>query len=131
MSTSLSIQKVRGMGRGVFAQKTFSKGEIIELCPVIPMKALEANHCEKTILNDYFFEWGKNGRMYAVALGFGSLYNYSDKPNATFSNRTRELLIVIRASREIHSGEQIFIDYNWPKKTLAANPLRKHDSQRS
>jgi SET domain-containing protein len=101
------------MGRGVFAGRRFRQGEIIEICPVIPLKPSEANACSETILDDYFFTWGAQGKEYALCLGYGELYNHSPHPNATYANRTRELQIVFRATRDIAIGEQILIDYGW------------------
>jgi uncharacterized protein len=116
MNGCLVVRRIRGKGRGVFACRSFRKGEVIEVCPVIPMSRKEAN-AAKTILDDYYFEWGPGGREYAVALGFGSLYNHADDPNAAFLNRTRQLQIVVRARKPIAKGEQITINYRWPEST--------------
>jgi hypothetical protein len=113
MSSPLQIRRVRGMGRGVFAGRRFRPGEIIEICPVIPLKRSEAQACAETILDDYFFNWGPKGATYALCLGYGELYNHSSEPNATYTNRVRELQIVFRATRSIAKGEQILIDYGW------------------
>jgi hypothetical protein len=116
MNGWLVVRRTRGKGRGVFARRSIRKGEIIEVCPVIPLTPREANSA-KTILDDYYFEWGSGGKAYAVALGFGSLYNHADEPNATFVNRTRQLQIVVRARKPIAKGEQITINYRWPEST--------------
>jgi SET domain-containing protein len=117
MTRDLVVRRIRGKGRGVFARRSFRPGEVIEVCPVIPMTPREANSCAKTILDDYYFEWGPGGRGYAVALGYGSLYNHADDPNAVFTNRTRQLQIVVRARKPIAEGEQITINYRWPEAT--------------
>jgi SET domain-containing protein len=110
----MAVRKVRGMGRGVFATRAYQAGEIIEVCPVIPLTPAEADACSKTILDDYFFEWGPRRQAYSLALGLGSLFNHSDDPNASFKCRVRKLQIVFRARRPIAKGEQITIDYGWP-----------------
>jgi SET domain-containing protein len=125
MSDSMKVRKVRGMGRGVFAARPFETGEIIEVCPVIPLTPAEANDCGTTILDDYFFEWGPRRRAYALALGLGSLFNHSNDPNASFHCRVRKLQLVFRARRPIAPGEQITIDYGWPDMTKMPPPRVK------
>jgi SET domain-containing protein len=48
-----------------------------------------------------------------VVLGYGSIYNYSDKPNAAFRARVSKLELVFRAVRDIEVGEQLLVDYEW------------------
>jgi uncharacterized protein len=122
MNNALQIRKVSGMGRGVFACRSFRTGEIIEVCPVIPLTSAEANTCSDTILDDYFFEWGPSGDAYALVLGYGAIFNHSDDPNAAFKCRTGQLQIEFRATRQIGKGEQITINYNWPEATRMPPP---------
>jgi uncharacterized protein len=122
MSDSMKVRKVRGMGRGVFADRPYRAGEIIEICPVIPLTNAEANECSTTILDDYFFEWGPRREAYALALGYGSLFNHCYDPNAVFKCRIRKLQIEFRARRPIARGEQITIDYGWPDTTNMPPP---------
>jgi SET domain-containing protein len=110
------------MGRGVFAGRPFRRGEIIEVCPVIPLTRAEATTCAVTILDDYFFEWGPRRNAYALALGCGALFNHSDDPNAAFRGRTKRLEMVFRAKRHIAKGEQITIDYEWPDTRIMPPP---------
>jgi len=107
----LTVRKVRGMGRGVFAGRAFRKGEVIEVCPVIRLGASDG--AANGGLEHYVFKWGTGGLELAVALGYGSLYNHSPSPNARFTPRTTRDDIVFRAIRDIAAGEQIFIDYEW------------------
>lgn len=108
----LYVRKVRGMGRGVFAGRAFSRGEVIEVCPVIPLPD-PAPTDPGRVLERYVFWWGVDGR--AIALGYGSLYNHSPEPNAKFTPRESRNDIVIRATRDIVAGEQIMLDYGWDK----------------
>src|SRR5205823_5026665 len=85
MNDSLVIRRVRGKGRGVFAGRPFEAGAVIEVCPVIPLTAAEAEICAATVLDDYFFQWGPKGDGYALALGYGALYNHAANPNAAFA----------------------------------------------
>lgn len=96
--------------RGVFATRNISKGELIHEAPVIPYPNEEHVHIEKTILDDYVFEYGANHT--AVLLGYGSLFNHSYTPNATydinFDNHTFDFF----AYTDIQAGEEILINYN-------------------
>lgn len=55
----------------------------------------------------YVFGWGEDST--ALALGYGSLYNHSYRPNAETLETADEL--VITALRDIQPGEEIFINY--------------------
>lgn len=101
-------------GRGVVATQPFAVDQEIERCPVIVASKQDIAYLEKTILNEYIFEW-QDGC--AVALGFGSLYNHSFTPNAAYEHAyaTREL--VFYALREIAPGEEITVDYNGGQTT--------------
>lgn len=100
------------MGRGVFAGRAFRTGEIIEVCPalVLPDGTAEEALCG---LQQYVFKWGPAEDRLAIALGYGSLYNHSQDPNAAFQLRDARGEIVFRAVRAIAVGEQILIDYRW------------------
>jgi hypothetical protein len=107
------------MGRGVFAGRSYRKGEVIEVCPVLTL-AEGTVEAALGALNRYLFKWGKDEDRLAVALGFGSLYNHSPDPNARFTPRTATDDIVFRARRDIAEGEQILIDYGWNEEEYAA-----------
>lgn len=96
--------------RGVFAKRDIKKGELIHEAPVIPYPNEDHEFIEKTILADYVFEYGKNHT--ALVLGYGSLFNHSYEPNATydinFDNHTFEYY----AYTNIKAGEEILINYN-------------------
>jgi uncharacterized protein len=111
--TSLYVRTVRGMGRGVFAGRPFRAGEVIEVCPVLLIPESVERKCRDEIIDKYIFEWDKTGYVAAIAFGFGSLYNHSSDPNATFGRRKRDKVIVFRAKRDIAKDEQIFVDYDW------------------
>lgn len=97
-------------GRGVFARKPIRKGTIIERAPIIQIPISEVfSGAPRTKLADYVFVWRKD--TVAVALGYGSLYNHSYQPNASYYGagpRTQ----VFRAIRDIRAGEEITVNYN-------------------
>jgi uncharacterized protein len=115
----LYVRRARGMGRGVFAGRAYRRGEVIEVCPVIP---LPAGTVEAALgaLGRYLFKWGKAEDRLAVALGYGSLYNHAPDPNARFTPRAVTDDIVFRARRDIAEGEQIFVNYHWDEGDYAA-----------
>ena len=67
----ISVKESPGKGRGVFAQKYFKKGEVIETCPVIVLPAEEIDALELTQLYNYYFAWGPESKDAAIALGYG------------------------------------------------------------
>ncbi|MRH41077.1 SET domain-containing protein-lysine N-methyltransferase [Aquibacillus halophilus] len=96
--------------RGVFATRDIEKGEMIHVAPVVPYPNREHKYIEKTVLEDYVYEYGKNHT--AVVLGYGMLFNHSYTPNAdydiNFSNHTFEFF----AHTDIKAGEEVLINYN-------------------
>ncbi|SES16200.1 SET domain-containing protein [Salipaludibacillus aurantiacus] len=104
----LEVKQSTEKGRGVFTLKSFKKGEIIEKAPVIIIPKSELRAIMTTVLVDYFFQWGREG---AIALGYGSLYNHSYKPNAVFILNREDNCILFRALRDIAPGEEVTINY--------------------
>lgn len=108
---SVFVKKVPGKGRGVFAARDFTSGEVIEVCPVIVLTADERLILEKTILDFYTYPW-KTEKDGAIVLGYGSLYNHSFEPNARVLWRYATKTLALRATRNISSGEEILVNYN-------------------
>jgi len=97
-------------GRGVFAEQAIKKGELIEITPLLLMPMAEFEYIKKTRLYYYFFEYSNS--HFAIALGYGSLYNHSYNPNARYYyNYSKELEIY--AIKDIQKGEEILFNYNW------------------
>ena len=99
-------------GRGVFAARKIEAGEIIEICPVLVFPKSQLADLRKTIFDDYYFDWGNEGDFYALALGYGSLYNHSYEANADYDMDFESDTIDITCIREISPGEEITINYN-------------------
>jgi len=117
MSTRVAARRLRvaeapRVGRGVFAERDYEAGEVIESAPVIVIPASDWTHMEKTELFNYCYAWGEGLEEMAIALGFGSLYNHCYTPNARYVRRCRERLIDFVALTPIAKGEQITINYN-------------------
>jgi uncharacterized protein len=96
------VKKSPKHGYGVYAGKTFKKGEILEECYILITKGDDKK------LEDYYFD--VKGK-YALFTGFGIIYNHSDDPNADYTINYKRRLATIKADRTIRKGEEIFISY--------------------
>ena len=103
----IEVKRVKGKGRGVFARRAIRKGEVIERVPVLVLPYTE-NEWESG-LAPYYFAWGEG--TVALALGYGSLYNHSYKPNARYDD-VGQLTKVFTALRDIAAGEEVTVNYN-------------------
>ncbi len=106
-------------GRGVFAVVAINKGEVIEICPVLVLPEDNYKLAKKTILRDYYFMWGK--KTSAICFGFGSFYNHSYEPNATYKKNIKEKTIEFIALEDIKKNSEITVNYNY------GNPEDKSD----
>lgn len=117
MKTAVNASKIHG--KGVFASEDISRGKIIEVCDVILLDERDTRIIDKTSLYDYYFGW-KNGGG-AIALGNGSLYNHSYKPNAKYQKDLSKNKLVFVSIRQIRKGEEITVNYNgdpWIKERV-------------
>lgn len=96
-------------GRGVFANQRFETNEVIEFCPMLILPEKDVSLIDQTQLWNYYFIW--NEKEIALALGFGSLYNHSDTPNAQQERFIEEKIMAIKAMKTIKQGEEILINY--------------------
>lgn len=99
-------------GRGVFCTQPISKGEIIEICPVIIVPPREMKLIDSGILYNYYFVWEQPALTYAIALGYGSLYNHSYEPNVEYLPDYANETLDFFAIKDIKIGEEILINYN-------------------
>ena len=76
--------RIANAGRGVYARRDIKKDEIIEKCPIIEVPKHDVANLRESILVTYFFYFGKNKERLIIALGFGSIYNHTYEPNATY-----------------------------------------------
>lgn len=114
-SDLIKIKKADNKGRGVFAIRSISKDTEIERVPVIVVPEQDVfGYTRTSALAGYVFNW-KKGRM-ALALGYGSLYNHSFKPNAQYFIENKDTMSYM-ALRDIKAGEEITINYNSDPKS--------------
>jgi ribosomal protein S18 acetylase RimI-like enzyme len=110
--TSLFAGVTSRKGRGIFAQRSILKGELIEEAPVVVIPSAQVPLLDQTTLGDYYFLWGNDEQEAAVMLGSCSLCNHCYEPNAIFILDPGRLTIRFVACRDIESGEEITINYN-------------------
>ena len=105
--------RILNAGRGVYARRDIKKDEIIEKCPVIEVPKHDVSNLRESILVTYFFYFGKNKERLAIALGFGSIYNHTYEPNATYKIKHREKTIDFIALSDINKDDEITVNYNY------------------
>lgn len=108
----LYIDQSSNKGRGVFTAADIPVDTTIEIAPVLVLSAQERLEVEKTILYDYIFEWGPDGSLAVIALGYASIYNHAIDNNCTYEMDYDALTISIKTIRNIPKGEELFINYN-------------------
>jgi SET domain-containing protein len=109
-SQRIEVKRVKGKGRGVFAVDPIAEGALIERVPVLVMPLADVKNADEwTGLASYVFMWGVE--TVALALGYGSLYNHSYKPNARYNDEAPQTKTFV-ALRDIAPGEEITINYN-------------------
>lgn len=89
--------------RGVFANKKYKFGDILEICPTIlvPFKISKP-------LQAYPFKYNDTHNLFP--LGYGGMYNHSDTPNVLW-DITDNLSIKLTVIKDININEEIFISY--------------------
>lgn len=115
----IANSQVPEAGRGVFTSVSIKENEIIETCPVLVLPRKDYPQVKKTILRNYYFLWGKSTS--AICFGYGSFFNHSYAPNATYKKKIKNQTIEFIALKNIEKDEEITVNYNYGK------PKRKKD----
>ena len=110
-AAALYIKSTKGKGRGVYCDHPILKDAVIEECPLLIIPAAEHDNLETTKLADYFFSFNKAENTQALALGFGSLYNHKQFPNAHYWIDMEKKSITIYALEDIEKDMEICINY--------------------
>ncbi|OGM08525.1 hypothetical protein A2Z67_02225 [Candidatus Woesebacteria bacterium RBG_13_36_22] len=108
----ISKSGILNAGRGVYARRDIKKGEIIERCPIIDVPRGDMSNLKESILVTYFFYYGKNKKRLAIVLGFGSIYNHSYKPNATYKIKQKDMIVDFIALHNIKKDDEITFNYS-------------------
>lgn len=106
--------------RGVFANKYFTKGSVVEICPCLKDK--DRNF--KGILADYVFMYDDEHSI--LPLGYCAILNHSETPNVMWQlHPMKNDMMQLIAIRDIIPGEELFHDYGdeyWDgRKHIAQN----------
>lgn len=112
-NTKVSVQQslIPKAGLGVFAQADINSNATIETCPVIVLPKKDYPLVKQTMLRNYYFMWGKT--TCAICFGYGSFYNHSYSPNATYIKNIKDKIITFSAIKPIKKGEEITVNYNY------------------
>ena len=106
------VDPVENLGRGVFAVRTFIRNEVVEVAPVFQLE--EGFSSLPKEFQHRVFNWKKmsgSGERNAIALGYGSMYNHSERPNVLWDADSGLEVIKFIARRNIDPNEQLTIHY--------------------
>lgn len=120
-SEYLEVRRIPGKGRGIFARILIPKGTIFETVPLLICK--QDDIIGSTLMN-YVYAWTET--TVALALGYGSLYNHSYKPNARYDDLAQSRK-EYTALRDIQPGEEVTINYNGDPKSKKSVGFDVHD----
>lgn len=99
-------------GLGVFAARDFRAGESVETAPVVVIEtAVEQLPAD---IQRMLFSWPceDDRSVYALALGYGSLYNGANPANLRFERDRAAGVIRFVAARDIAKGAELTINYS-------------------
>ncbi|MFY7965883.1 MAG: SET domain-containing protein [Chitinophagaceae bacterium] len=113
---SLTVTVSPNRGRGVFTSEKIAANTVVEISPVLVFPVKEVPDAEKTLLFNYFFEWGTKKKKRALGMGYISMYNHSYNSNCDYEMDYDYETIKITTVKDIEAGEELFINYN-------ANPI--------
>jgi hypothetical protein len=109
---NLVIAPTGQRGRGVFTSTDIDRDTVIEISPVIVMSREDRKLLDQTLLHDYIFEWGPDGKSCCMALGYIPVYNHSYRSNCEYEMDYEQQLITVKTIRFVKAGEELFINYN-------------------
>ncbi len=108
----LFIANAGKKGKGVFTQRDIPTGTVVEIAPVIVLKARDRKRCEDTKLYYYIFEWGNKGRKGAIGLGYVSMYNHASPATCEYEMNYEDETISVIVMRDVLAGEELTINYS-------------------
>lgn len=108
----VSKSKIANAGRGVFASQDIDINEVIEVCPILEVPANDVFNLKESILVNYYFSFDEDPDLLAIVLGFGSIYNHSYSPNATYKYLSKDKILEFKSIKDIKKNEEITVNYN-------------------
>ncbi len=112
----IKIADVKGMGRGVFATQDIKKDEVIEYCPILSLSDKEVDFIkDHSDILKFYYLWQYEIEKHCIMLGYGSLYNHNNNPNADVDYNVidHQNYLIFTAIKDIPAGEEIVYDYNF------------------
>lgn len=94
------------LGRGVFATRAITAGEIVELCPTLEVADDDASGR----LRDYVFSSNDDDSVAILPLGYGALYNHSPNANCEHVEHGPGVIAYV-ATRDVRAGDELTINY--------------------
>jgi uncharacterized protein len=104
------IKKTKQYGRGVYADRYYVEGDIIEISEILILSEKDTKKVNETDLKFYTFKY--NDKQDCLVLGNGEIYNHSDNPNVSFKLNKKTNKMVFKALKFIKAGQQMFTNYN-------------------
>ncbi|XP_048855498.1 N-lysine methyltransferase KMT5A-A [Brienomyrus brachyistius] len=135
----MQVKHIEGKGRGVFAERSFQKGEYVveyhgDLLQINDAREREAAYAQDPSTGCYMYYFQYLSKTYCVDATketnrLGRLINHSKTGNCQTKlhniNGIPHLILV--ASRDIEKGEELLYDYgDRSKDSIAAHPWLKH-----
>lgn len=109
----VAASHIDGAGLGVFAARSFTAGEPVEIAPAVFVPESETER-RSDFISDYsvLLDDEAGGEIIAVMLGYGSIYNHStSSPSLSLTFCLPERAAVFTALRDIEAGEELTISY--------------------
>lgn len=105
------VDKSPIQGLGVFASDFIEENELIEECSILTLP-IEKGEVSGLLL-DYRFNYpsGVEWEEQVVGLGFASLYNHSETPNAYWVSDNDKRTFKFIANKKISPGDEILVYY--------------------
>ncbi|GAC99524.1 hypothetical protein PHSY_007126 [Pseudozyma hubeiensis SY62] len=128
-----------GSGRGIYATQPIASETLIEISPVLLFPPAEyREYGSKTQLDGYTFIWkrtGKDTAIMALALGLGSLFNHSARPNVKWTLDYKTHSIRYETVRRVEEGEELVISYGsgrmwWEPEMTEEEKVREEEERR-
>lgn len=122
VNTSYSVKESKLLKgeRGLFAEKDYKAGDVIDECPTV--KVLHDHIDASSRLNDYVFQSIKDDDHVLVAMGYCGVMNHSEeKQNATWEIDRFDETITMFAISDIQKGEEIYVNYGedyWKERNI-------------
>lgn len=99
-------------GRGLFAARNLAPRELLHEAPCIRVPRAEYDeYCRHTVFEEYLFNAPDGSRL--LALGLGSLFNHSRRPNVDYRLGRLEDNVIrfFVGHRAVQAGEELCIYY--------------------